>query len=159
MVPRPSSRERLSLASSCSCFAPRYRRRRTNQALLSATTIKKLMRLGLSAVAEGWLGRSLLVLAWWSLGPSPSRCSRRWSSRTTTTRYGQQQTNQALLSATTIKKLIRLRLSAVVECCLGRSWLVLAWCSLGPSPSRCCRRWQQISREQASWEWLVATNK
>ena len=136
MVPRPSSRERLSLASSCSCFAPRYRRRRTNQALLSATTIKKLMRLGLSAVAEGWLGRSLLVLAWWSLGPSPSRCSRRWSSRTTTTRYGQQQTNQALLSATTMKRLIRLRLSTVDEGRLGRSWLVWAWCSRGPSPSQ-----------------------
>ena len=67
------------------CLAWRWVRRRTNQALLSATKAKKLIRLELSAACEGWLGRALLVLAQWSpsSGSSPSFC--RWSSRPRTT--------------------------------------------------------------------------
>ena len=62
-------------------MARRWVRRRTNQALLSATKANKLIRLELSAACEGWLGRALLVLAQWSpsSGSSPSFC--RWSSR------------------------------------------------------------------------------
>ena len=37
-----------------------------NQALLSATKAKKLIRLELSVACEGCLGRALLVLAQWS---------------------------------------------------------------------------------------------
>ena len=48
------------------CLAWRWVRRRTNQALLSATKAKKLIRLELSAACEGCLGRALLVLAQWS---------------------------------------------------------------------------------------------
>ena len=48
------------------CLAWRWVRRRTNQALLSATKAKRLIRLELSAACEGCLGRALLVLAQWS---------------------------------------------------------------------------------------------
>ena len=48
------------------CLAWKWVRRRTNQALLSATKVKKLIRLKLSAACEGWLGRASLVLAQWS---------------------------------------------------------------------------------------------
>ena len=48
------------------CLAWRWVRRRTNQALLSATKAKKLIRLELSAACEGYLGRAQLVLARWS---------------------------------------------------------------------------------------------
>ena len=67
------------------CLAWRWVRRRTNQALLSATKVKKLIRLKLFAACEGCLGRALLVLAQWSpsSGASPSSCT--WLSRPRTT--------------------------------------------------------------------------
>ena len=67
------------------CLAWRWVWRRTNQALLSATEAKKLIRLELSTACEGWLGRALLVLAQWSPSSSSSPSFCRWSSRPRTT--------------------------------------------------------------------------
>ena len=38
-------------------------------------------------------------------------------------------------------------------------WDGRGWFGRGARVAQAHRRWQQISKEQASWEWLVATNK